>query len=717
MPRSVPESVEDTQRTTPHLVRVAVEGAPLHLGDHLDYLVPEGIDVVAGHRVELNFAGRRTRGLVIESDVQSDLEPTRLRPIGRLLGDEPWTDIAGIELLQWAARRFGAPLGDVVRHALPNRVIDEERRAVTAGRWPPDPTRMRPSPFTDADPAHGGGDAGDGGDGGDAADAGAWSAYGPSGASLLAAVTGGAGAFAWRPLPGEDVGGRLIELATRCVAAGRDVLLIVPDPRSGVADRVVAAMRALLQDPDDAVVDLRGGPSTRLFYRGWLRARAGVARVVVGERGAAFVPLERLGLAVVLDEASPVHKEQRSPRHHVREVVFERARRAGATGLATADVPSAVCRSLIVSGRVTEVVASVDVTAQRRPRIHLEGGELEARARISRAGMRVLRGAVDAGGYGVVLAALRGEGRALVCTRCRDLVRCSDCSAAIARTPTGGRWCPACGSVSTRPPRCERCGPSELAPLAAGAERLGAELARTFDVPVAVLEGHAPAVPAAPAVLVMTRGSALDRPPEGGRVLAAVLPDLDGSLRRPALDAAEDALRLAFRIAGWTVTSDVPAEVPSGRAEGSVAEKSSAEGTVAEADGIATSERTHRDPQVVVETRETEHHAMLALVAWDAEAFWRAEEEIRRPLRLPPHSSVIRIDVPDAFTDPLGRVRAHIAPGDDLVGPLPLGGARSALLVRCDDRLRTLAALRPLREAASRSSLDLRVDVDPVDLG
>jgi primosomal protein N' (replication factor Y) len=641
------------------------------------------VDVRLGHRVELNLAGRRTRGLVIATGVESDLDASRLRPIGRLLGDVPWIDASGIGLLEWAAQRFGAPLGDVVRHALPGRVIDEERRASAAGTWPPDPDRARPALLEREVDA--------------ASD---WSVYGGPGELLVSSAADGAGSFAWRPLPGEDVGARLVELATRCISEGRDVLLIVPDPRSGVADTVVGALRGRLSDPHDAVVDLRGGPSSRLFYRGWLGARSGRARVVVGERSAAFFPLERLGLAVVLDEASPVHKEQRSPRHHVREVVLERARRAGAVGLATADVPSAVLRSLIVAGRVAEVVGLDDVTAQRRPRVHLEGGELEARARISRAGMRLLRRAVEAGGYGVVLAARRGEGRALVCTRCRDLVRCPTCSAAVARSPRGGRWCPACGAVSERPPRCERCGPGDLAPLAAGAERLGEELARTFEVPVVVLEGHAPDVPLAPAVLVMTRGSALDRPPEGGRVLGAVLPDMDGALRRPTLDAAEDSLRLAFRIAGWTVSAGVgPEREP------------------VEPSEFATSARSDAEPQVVVETRETGHHALQALVAWDAEGFWRTEEEQRRPLRLPPNSSVIRVDVPSGFPDALAQVRTHTAPGDDVIGPLPLGQERRALLIRCQDRRATLAALRPLRETASRKGSDLRVDVDPVDLG
>jgi primosomal protein N' (replication factor Y) len=187
----------------------------------------------------------------------------------------------------------------------------------------------------------------------------------------------------------------------------------------------------------------------------------------------------------------------------------------------------------------------------------------------------------------------------------------------------------------------------------------------------------------------MTRGSALDRPPAGATVLGVVLPDMDGALRRPALDAAEDALRLAFRLAGWTVSRSDGAQAVTGPA----------------------------DPEVVVETREPTHHALAALVAWDADAFWRAEEELRRPLRLPPHAPAIRLDVPGDLKDALGLVRAHLAAGDDVVGPLPLDRGRRALLIRSRDRTATLAALRPLRDDLSRKGVDLRLDVDPVDLG
>jgi primosomal protein N' (replication factor Y) len=674
VPRSEPDppvtSVLATAPGAPRIAQVVLDAAPLHLERPLDYLIPDGVDCEVGQRVEVTLRGRKGKGLVVGIASTTEVPSSRLRPLTRVLGTHRWVREDELEVLRWAAERFAAPLGDVVRMALPSRVIDVERIATREGWFPEDEVnlgalRVPHEPVDDAVPA-------------------GWASYGTAGAELHGACRAGAGSFLWRPLPGEDVAARLVELAERCLAGGRDVLLIVPDPASPTAD-------ALLHALDVPAVDVRGGPKDRALYRAWLRCRTGGVRLAVGERGATFLPLERLGLAVVLDEASPVHKERRSPRHHAREVILERARRAGAVGLAVGTVPSAIARGLVASGRVTPVFAARGFEDALRPRIHLETGDLEARARISRMSMAVLRSAIRRGGYGVVLAARRGEGRSLVCTRCGDPVRCTSCSSSVARRSDGGWWCHACGTASARAPVCARCGPTALAPLAAGAERLAEELARSLDGPVVVLEGYAAEAPPPPAVLVMTRGSVLDRAPAGGQVLGVVLPDLDGALRRPVLDAAEDALRLAFSVAGWTVnTAEDPAE------EGN---------------------STQHAPQVVVETRDPEHHALRALAAWDPELFWDEETRIRAAVRLPPVVSVLRFEVHASGVDLRRLLRGVLLPGDEVVGPLPMDGRASAYLVKCADRRGTLAALRPVREDLSRSGADVRLDVDPIDLG
>ncbi|MGA1774555.1 MAG: hypothetical protein ACO4BW_02840 [Nitriliruptoraceae bacterium] len=213
MTRSAPEPTVAATR----VARVVVDGAPAHLAEPLDYLIPAGTDGHAGSRVEVPFAGRRSRGLVVALSDTSDLDPARLRPLHRPLGGFAWVRADELDVLRWAADRFAAPLADVVRHALPDRVVDVERGAARAGWLPPDGPAVEPAPRP-AGPAP-------------TTPAG-WAAYGAEGVAVHAAAHAGGGTRLWRPLPGEDVAARLAALVAACLAGGRAALVVVPAPAS-----------------------------------------------------------------------------------------------------------------------------------------------------------------------------------------------------------------------------------------------------------------------------------------------------------------------------------------------------------------------------------------------------------------------------------------------------------------------------------------------------
>lgn len=657
---------------TARYARVIVEVEPFHLDRLFDYVIPDELaaDLGVGSRVEVVFSGRKRRGIVAALTDETDVDPGRLRPVKRVFGPHAWMRPIDLDIARWAGERFAAPVADVVRHALPDRTVDVERRAEAAGWFPPGTARRATS---DPEPS-------------DEVLARGWGVYGEAGQDLVSAVRTGSGGHFWRPLPGEDIGARLAELTQITLAAGRDVLVVVPDRASPVGDAVVAAA-------GDLAVDVRGGPSARRTYGMWLQARCGYARVVVGERSVCFWPLEKLGLAVVVDEANPALKERRSPRHHVREVILERARREGAVALLTGLVPSGPAWRLLTDRRITPVIPERSVERDRAPVVRVDTGEGRARTRLSPDGVQALRRAVADGTYAIVLAIRRGEGTALACTACGHRLRCPTCESSVAHVGPRDRRvaCRGCGWTSRGPAACRGCGGQRFAPLAAGAERLGQEIRRSLpDATVAVLEGYAAEAPPAPAILVMTRGSALDAPP--GPVGAVLLPDIDGMLRRPALDTAEDALRLSMHLAGWAVHGDPGA----GR-------------------GTRARDRD-RTGLVVVQTREPDSAVVKALVAWDPGGFWRSEIEARTPLRFPPVSHAIRLDVVlDDGSDIAAEVRSAVPGSDDVLGPIPRDG-RAEILLKASDRRATVAALAPLRRAWSKAGRDVRVDVDPVDV-
>ncbi len=303
--------------------------------------MPDGCDVGVGQRVRVVFAGRRRTGWVVGVGDEPRTDPSRIRSLSLVQGEQTWFDPADVAWYRWIADRYAAELADVLRHALPDRVAAVEREAAA---WPPAPAAAEVTAAV-----------------GPPDDAG-WRRYPTAPVLLRAAEQRGApGAFWLRALPDGDAGRLVTDLVVRCLRAGRSALVLAPDPGSPAPGAALAVARGL-------AVDLRGD-DPRSRYRAFLRCRIGGARVAVGERSAVFAPLRDLGLVVVADEANPAYKERRSPRHHAREVALARARMAGAACVLLGDLPSAPLWRLLGAGHVTRIAPDRRSEGAGAPRV------------------------------------------------------------------------------------------------------------------------------------------------------------------------------------------------------------------------------------------------------------------------------------------------------------------------------------------------------------
>lgn len=101
-------------------VRVAVARP---LGGTWTYAVPAHLELELGH-VVLVPLGRRgaETGYVVGTLDEPDLEPDRIKPVSRLLDPVPAFDAEQLAFLEWVAQYYLAPLGMVLRTALPSEI-------------------------------------------------------------------------------------------------------------------------------------------------------------------------------------------------------------------------------------------------------------------------------------------------------------------------------------------------------------------------------------------------------------------------------------------------------------------------------------------------------------------------------------------------------------------------------------------------------------------
>lgn len=606
------------------VAQVVVDRPQPHLDRVFDYAVPERLAHAAqpGVRVRVRFAGQDVDGYVVGRSAGSDRE---LVPLRRVVSPEQVLTPEVLALARRVAERYAGTLPDVLRLAVPPRHARVEAE-VPPGLGPV-PGKEPAAPGTEP------------------ASAVAWADYAGGAAFLDRIAAGQAPRAVWQVLPGGPAtwADAVATAALVALRAGRGVLVVAPSATE-VAVLEAALDRAGVPAWRPGVAGGRvrlladDGPAER--YRAFLAALRGHARVVVGTRAAAFAPVAGLGLLVCWDDGDDLLAEPRAPYPHARDVLAMRSEVAAAALLIGGHSRTTAAQRLIAVGWARPLDPPRRTIRQRAPRVvALTSAELAregpaAAARLPGPAWRAARTALERGPV-LVQVPRAGYVPVLACGGCRRPASCRACAGALA-VPAPGipPECRVCGAPAGAW-RCPECGSSAVRAVRVGSERTAEELGRAFPgVPVRVSGGGAriDAVPARPVVVVATPGA---EPVAEGGYAAALLLDAAVATGRPALDAAEQALRSWLRAAA-------------------LVQPASAGG-------------------VVMLVGDAAPAPTQALVRWDPAGHAERELAERAEVRLPPAVHVVAVDGP---RDAVRRVldRFDPPPGTDVVGPAPLRG-------------------------------------------
>ncbi len=503
-------------------VAVCVDRPLLALDRPFTYELPGELDAGVGSLVQVRFHGKLVRGWVLGT---TDDVPPRMLPIHKLVSPVRFFDDRLLSLYRWMSERYVSPLAAVIGRGVPPRVAGEEVAGVGGGVADAGSRFLRrsgegplletgtssfappPRPLRDGAPAL----------------PKLLDGY-ANGPRLLDAVRDGSGTFLLRTAPGDDAA-LVVECVGAALAAGRSAIVVVPE-----VDPTPVTVAAVVGEFGDSVACFFGGEK-RERYRMWLGIGAGRYRVVVGTRPAVFAPLEDLGVVVVAREHHALHREERAPHFHAREVAAERARIEGAVCVMASVMPSMEAQTM--------PHVDVEPKGRRWPPVEVVKPGPEGRApRL----VRVLREARRA----FLFEPMRGYGMARVCRACGELAACAVCGGSL-RSEEGAFRCTVCEA----PGRCATCGASDFGVARGGAERVEEWARGVAAVPVRRLGPRDRPSPPGDAEVVV---GGIDAVKDFGRVDADLVGILnaDASLRRPGIAARERALSAWAEVAAWT---------------------------------------------------------------------------------------------------------------------------------------------------------------------
>jgi len=428
--------------------RVALD-LPLHR--LFDYVSATASPADIGRRVRVPFGRGERLGVIVEVSEDSDWPLEQLKPAGPVLDDLPPLPPDFFRLCRFASTYYQAPLGEVILQALPaglKRLEPPERRQARAVR--PTEPGSRPELTAEQRVAV------------DAIDPLAGFAT-----HLLHGVTGSGKT---------EVYLRLIE---RALAAGRQVLLLVPE--INLTPQLEGRVRARF--PEAGVVALHSELAEAARERNWRAAFAGEASIVLGTRLAVFTPLPRLGLIIIDEEHDASFKQQDGMRYSARDVAVFRASQLGIPILLGSATPALESWANAQSRRYGLLTLRERANPEARlPAVHvLDTRKMAMQEGVSLPLIAAIKERLARGEQSLVFLNRRGYAPVLACPACGWISRCTRCAANMVLHLADRRLrCHHCGCEHRVPKACPTCGNQDIHPFGRGTQRLEAWIKEQF---------------------------------------------------------------------------------------------------------------------------------------------------------------------------------------------------------------------------------------------
>ncbi|MEO7329649.1 MAG: primosomal protein N' [Minicystis sp.] len=496
-----------------------------------------------------------------------------------------------------------------------------------------------------------------------------------------------------------------------CLARGRGALVMVPE--IALTPQLVSRFRARFGD-DLAVVHSALGEADR--HAMWTRLRRGEVRVAIGARSALFAPVPELGLIIVDEEHDSSFKQEEGIRYQARDMALLRGYRARATVVLGSATPSLESVGLVEKGKLTEL----DLPGRAVPEASLP---LVTIVDIKRIGAgptgdkllslplhRAMEQTLAAKEQIILFLNRRGFAPSVICDGCGALSTCQSCSVSLTfHKAHGGRMrCHYCDFEASFPERCEACGSPALTLEGLGTERLEATIAAAF--------------PAA-------RVARLDRDVASGDKSQVIL----DRMRRGEIDILVGTQMVAkghdlpsVTLVG-VVNADAALSMPDFRA--------SERGFQLLVQVAGRAGRREKLGKVLIQTRAPEHPAIQFAAKHDVRGFLKQELKDRREVDYPPFTrlALLRIDAADEEEARVAAAKlaaaARTSPDAlsrkvDVLGPAaaPIarlrGRFRFRVLLRSKERgpLRAvIEAIGPVKDALDRR-VRVAIDIDPVSM-
>ena len=438
---------------------------PVNQGFTYSYIPPEKekpeLIPEIGKRAEIMFGNKKTQGFIINiSDKIPEscpVEPSKIKPIKRVIDKEPLFGKELIEMANWIARYYLCTLGEAVFSMIPsgrrdssaggfgfeeevgkqkkNELSEEQKLAVE------EILKIRCGSITsekksDTSLFH--------------------YLYGPTGSGKTEVF---------------------LSLAEKILETGKGVIYLVPE--IGLTAQVVQAVSERFGNTA-AVLHSGLTPSQRLSE--WHRIMHKEARVVVGARSAVFAPVPDLGLIIIDEEHDGSYKSGNNPRYHARQVAMHRCTKLKIPLLMGSATPSVEAWYGMQNGSIKRHLLTKRLAGGQMPHIScIDLSYYPGDGCISKPLEDAINKTLSKGHQTILFLNRRGFTHFFRCNQCGYELVCKNCSVPLTYHKAENRLrCHYCGWSTYPPESCPQCGSLDIGSSGFGTEYIEAETRAKF---------------------------------------------------------------------------------------------------------------------------------------------------------------------------------------------------------------------------------------------
>ena len=438
---------------------------PVNQGFTYSYIPPEKekpeLIPEIGKRAEIMFGNKKTQGFIINiSDKIPEscpVEPSKIKPIKRVIDKEPLFGKELIEMANWIARYYLCTLGEAVFSMIPsgrrdssaggfgfeeevgkqkkNELSEEQKLAVE------EILKSRCGSITsekksDTSLFH--------------------YLYGPTGSGKTEVF---------------------LSLAEKILETGKGVIYLVPE--IGLTAQVVQAVSERFGNTA-AVLHSGLTPSQRLSE--WHRIMHKEARVVVGARSAVFAPVPDLGLIIIDEEHDGSYKSGNNPRYHARQVAMHRCTKLKIPLLMGSATPSVEAWYGMQNGSIKRHLLTKRLAGGQMPHIScIDLSYYPGDGCISKPLEDAINKTLSKGHQTILFLNRRGFTHFFRCNQCGYELVCKNCSVPLTYHKAENRLrCHYCGWSTYPPESCPQCGSLDIGSSGFGTEYIEAETRAKF---------------------------------------------------------------------------------------------------------------------------------------------------------------------------------------------------------------------------------------------